>query len=132
MFKKRLYNGIITLILGALFGQMLGKVCVVVHFMEHRAEIADLYCHHETKEIEADCFGTCYLSAELDKHDHDFEKNPVKSLEKDELPQDNGSTITLWEAFLPPSVILLKKANFTYQTAHSRLVCLSIFRPPTV
>jgi hypothetical protein len=128
MFK----NCVIFLVLFALLGQMLSQLAIVAHFVEHRSELADLYCHHETEAAEKDCYGACYLSAELEQHDHEQEQMPSKLLEKQDFQKEIYQPLPIFSAKIPPSVSDLQKLNFSYQAALSRLAVLSVFHPPTV
>jgi hypothetical protein len=119
----------VILLLAVQIGLLFNKSFTVLHFLFHRAEIIEHFCHHATQEEEENCQGICYLKAEFEHHDKNNPQTfPIQSLVQQEvvfiepLPYFSLKTISFDDKVTQNFIV---KTPVYYETH------LSVWRPPT-
>ncbi len=119
---------IVISVLAAQVGLLFNKSVLVLHFLWHRAEITEQFCHHTTHEEEENCQGICYLSAQLE-HEHNEDATfPVQILVQDELVFiENIDLFSYQSLFSTPEKVL----NFKDKTPVLSDFFYSVWQPPS-
>jgi hypothetical protein len=119
----------VILILAVQLVPFLNKSLTIVHFLLHKEEIIEHFCHHATHEEEENCQGICYLKAELSKED----QSPVKNFPVNSLVQDEVVYFEMPAIFTITPLIVSDKTTNNYIVSSPILqnTHLSVWRPPT-
>jgi hypothetical protein len=119
----------VILLLTVQIGLLFNKSLTVLHFLLHRAEIIEHFCHHNNVSEKEACQGICYLNSAFEHHDKSNPQSfPVQSLIQQDI------------VFFEPSLGFSLKTptfqteilhNYTFKNLYFQNSFHSIWRPPT-